>query len=130
MSAKYKELYNGVDDQANLNELKAGIHKRIDCSSNQYVDLVTPKIIEYSAAKLRPGKTDPILNITSDCLKNGPAILFSILSYCLQSYIVHGHVSDFLLMSTLVPIVKDKFGDTTCSSNYRSIAKQLGHEDV
>ena len=72
--------------------------------------------------KLKPGKTDPLLCITSDCLVDGPQILFDLLSYCLQSYVVHGHVSEFLLMSTMVPIVKDKLDDITSSDNYRSIA--------
>ena len=40
----------------------------------------------------------------------------------MKSYLIHGHVSDFLLISTLLPIIKDKLGDTTVSSNYRSIA--------
>ena len=72
--------------------------------------------------KLKPAKTDPLLSITSDCLVNGPQILFDLLSYCLQSYIIHGHVSEFLLISTMVPIVKDKLADITSSDNYRSIA--------
>ena len=40
----------------------------------------------------------------------------------LKAYLVHGHVSDFLLISSLQPIIKDKLGDYSLSSNYRSIA--------
>ena len=35
---------------------------------------------------------------------------------------IHAHVTDFLLTSMLVPIIKDKLGDITSSDNYRSIA--------
>ena len=35
---------------------------------------------------------------------------------------MHGHISNFLLISTLLPIIKDKLGDTSVSKNYRSIA--------
>ena len=48
--------------------------------------------------------------------------MFEILSICFKSYIVHAHVSEFLLISTLVPIIKDKLGDITSSNNYRYIA--------
>ena len=59
---------------------------------------------------------------TSDYLIHAPDKLFEILSICFKSYIVHAHVSEFLLISTLVPIIKDKLGDITSSNNYRSIA--------
>ena len=34
---------------------------------------------------------------------------------------IHGHITDFLLSSMLIPIIKDKLGDITSSDNYRSI---------
>ena len=39
----------------------------------------------------------------------------------MRPYLIHGHISDFLLISSLLPIIKDKLGDTSVSSNYRSI---------
>ena len=35
---------------------------------------------------------------------------------------VHAHVSNILLLATLIPIPKDKLGDLSASNNYRSIA--------
>ena len=35
---------------------------------------------------------------------------------------IHAHITDFLLTSMLIPIIKDKLGDLTNSDNYRSIA--------
>ena len=35
---------------------------------------------------------------------------------------MHGHVTNSLLLATLIPIPKDKLGDHTSSNNYRSIA--------
>ena len=40
----------------------------------------------------------------------------------IRAFVVHGHVSNSLLLATLVPIVKDKLGDLCSSQNYRSIA--------
>ena len=44
------------------------------------------------------------------------------LAIILRGYIAHAHISDFLLVSNLIPIVKDKLSDMTSSNNYRSIA--------
>ena len=34
---------------------------------------------------------------------------------------IHGHISELLMTSTLIPIPKDKLGDPCSSENYRSI---------
>ena len=122
LADKYKTLYNGVDDKENLHEFQVKLNKNICENSCKYSSLFTPEILKQCARKLKSGKTDPIFSITSDYLIHGPPILFELLSFCLQSYINHGHVSDILLISTMVPLVKDKLGDLTSSNNYRSIA--------
>ena len=37
-------------------------------------------------------------------------------------FLIHGHVSKVLFIAVIVPLLKDKMGDTGCSDNYRSIA--------
>ena len=86
------------------------------------MSLITCGIIKTASQKLKPSKTDPLLCVTSDFFMNAPIILYDLLSTIMKSYFVHGHVSDFLLISTLVPIVNDKLSDISSSNNYRSIA--------
>ena len=40
----------------------------------------------------------------------------------MKSFLIHGHITYFLLLATLLPIIKDKLGSINVSSNYRSIA--------
>ena len=79
-------------------------------------------LIKIIVKKLNSSKNDPIYLISSDCLKNALEVLFIHLSKIIRCFIYHGHVSKFLLISSLIPVVKDKFGDITVSRNYRSIA--------
>ena len=37
-------------------------------------------------------------------------------------FLVHGHISLMVMVSTIIPLIKDKLGDITSSNNYRSIA--------
>ena len=39
-----------------------------------------------------------------------------------KMFLIHGHVSLFILLSTLVPLIKDKLANKCTSKNYRSIA--------
>ena len=86
------------------------------------VNKITPKLVKQATLHLKPGKSDPGLTFTSDIFMNAPDILFVHLASVIRCFIIHGHVTDFLLLSTLVPIIKDKLGDQCASKNYRSIA--------
>ena len=74
--------------------------------------LIACGIIKTASQKLKPSKTEPLLCVTYDFFVNAPIILYDHLSIIMKCYFDHGHVSDFLLISTLVPIVKDKLSDT------------------
>ena len=71
---------------------------------------------------MKDDKSDPIFSFSTDCIKNGPDSLFDLLSLLIRSFLTHGHVTVFLLLATLVPIIKDKLGRIDSSKNYRSIA--------
>ena len=48
--------------------------------------------------------------------------LVELLTIIIRCYLIHGHVTRYLLLATLVPIIKDKLGSLNSSKNYRSIA--------
>ena len=118
----YKTLYNSVDDYEGLIKVAEILDSKIDSESNKEVVKVTPALIHEAAKHIKPGKSDPVYDFSSDCLKSAPVELFSHLSSIIKSFLIHGHVSMVLLLSTLVPIIKDKFGNVCSSKNYRSIA--------
>ena len=37
-------------------------------------------------------------------------------------YMTHGHLSSVILVSTIIPLIKDKLGDISSSNDYRSVA--------
>ena len=118
----YEELYNREEDKENLEELLQNINARIGNESHIQINKVNPNLIKEALDKIKSNKSDPLLDFSSDFLKNAPEILYVHLSDIIRSFLIHGHVSNFLLLATLVPIVKDKLGDLNLSSNYRSIA--------
>ena len=118
----YENLYNSVDDENNLKDVAKIIESKISEGCAGEVRRVTPDLVREAVKKIKPNKSDPVYDFTSDCLKNAPSILFIHLCNILRSFLIHAHVSSILLLSTLVPIVKDKLGNLCSSKNYRSIA--------
>ena len=86
------------------------------------IKLVTPEVVKKAAHKLKSGKSDPVYSYSSDCFKNSSDEMFEKLSMVIQSFLVHGHITQILLLATLVPLIKDKLGSTNISKNYFSIA--------
>ena len=71
---------------------------------------------------MKSGKSDVQFHFNSDCLINGPAALISHLTNLVKVMVLHGKAPLFLLVCSLVPLVKDNLGDLTASENYRAIA--------
>ena len=104
----YETLYNSVDDSGELKAINDEVNKKLNASHLIDVSKVTPTIVKEASTHIEDDKTDPIFSFSSDCIKNGPDLLFETLSLVLKSFLIHGHVTVFLLLATLVPIIKDK----------------------
>jgi len=72
--------------------------------------------------ELKCGKSDECSGLMSDHVINTSDGLFIHISLLLTGLLVHGTVSDGLLGSTIIHILKGKTTNRTASSNYRSIA--------
>jgi hypothetical protein len=117
----YNELYNSTNDKSEENDIRNKIEKLIVNTQIEDVEMVRPDIIKKAAHKLKPGKSDPLFSFSSDCIKIGPEKLYSLLSSLYQGFLTHAHVTQGLLISTLVPIVKDQLSSISNSKNYRSV---------
>ena len=115
----YKQLYNSIDDRDALMKVKQNLKDRVNSSLN---DVQTPSIVEEAIGRLKNNKSDPLFDFSSECLKNAPMVLCEHLTLLFRHYLTHGYISLELMLSTLIPLVKDKLGDITSSNNYRSIA--------
>ena len=118
----YSKLYNSVDDKIECELLMTEINDQITHAQLHEVNMVTPNIIKDSAKNLSNSKSDPVYAYSSDCIKHGTDYLYEMLAVAFQSYLIHGHMTLFLLLATLIPIIKDKLGSINSSKNYRSIA--------
>ena len=104
----YETLYNSVDDMEEMITLNEYVENNISHSQLLEVNKVTPDVIRTAAKNLSDDKTDPVYPYSSDCIKNGTDRLFKMLAVWIQSYLIHGHITLFLLLATLIPIIKDK----------------------
>ena len=118
----YNELFNRGNDEEKINEMKENLEEEIGCDDLLEVERINANTIKEAMEKIKANKSDSIYDFSSDFLKHGPDILHEHLANILKAFAIHGHVTEQLLLATLVPLVKDKLGDLCSSKNYRSIA--------
>ena len=88
---------HSLDDKTNLARIET-LESKVNKASLNDLKVITPELMKAASQKLKPGKSDPLLKLTSEFFLNAPAILYDLLSLILKSFITHDHVSDFLLL--------------------------------
>ena len=117
----YSNLYNSFDDAEDVALIREEVEAKISEVSLEDVKKVTADEVKKATERLKPGKSDPSFSFSSDCLKINSRTLLDYLAIMIQSFLIHGHVPQFMLMATLVPIIKDKLSSISSSKNYRSV---------
>ena len=118
----YNELFNRGKDDDKIDAMKIELERGISRDDVSETDRINSEVIKEAMKQIKGNKSDAIYDFSSDFLKHGPDILYEHLANIMKTFAVHGHISEHLLVATLVPLVKDKLGDLCSSKNYRSIA--------
>ena len=118
----YSKLYNQHEHGPDFAQLNQDISEGVGAWSLVDADRVTVDLVRKVLKQMKNGKNDALYDVQSDCLTNGPDALISHLTNLLKTFIVHGSVPYFVLICTLLPLVKDNLADITSSDNYRAIA--------
>ena len=118
----YSELYNTHEHGPAFDEVKNKISGNITPDSIAQVNRISESLVEDALKSMRAGKNDALFDFQSDCIINGPRLLITHLTNMIKSFVMHGQVPYFILVCTLLPLVKDNLADITSSDNYRAIA--------
>ena len=106
-----------------FNGLVENIKSEISDESILEVEKIDIDLIKTALQKMKAGKTDVLFDFSSDILINGPEILLEHIVNLFRAFLIHGKFPVFLLLCSLLPIIKDNLGDLASSDNYRAIAK-------
>ena len=118
----YSQLYNSVNGENDIDTISRKINRSINNESLKHVDLVTPNLIGEIVKKIKNNKNDPVFFFNTDCIKRAPPTFFALIANIIKASLIHGHMSESLLIATNILLLKDKKGDIESSDNYRSIA--------
>ena len=83
---------------------------------------VSTKSVSKIIGKLECGKSAGPDGIGAEYLKFSTIKIHVVLSMCFTLYLAHGYLPPAMIETTIVPIVKNKSGNLSDSSNYRPIA--------
>ena len=121
-SEVYEKLYNSTEDALETNKILKDVDASVGESDLNDVDLITPDLVNEVVKEIRSNKCDPVFAFNSDCIKRSPYLLYYHIACMIKCFLIHAHVSNVLMVATIIPLLKDKLGDVESSDNYRSIA--------
>ena len=127
-SNKYRNLYYSVSYDVNqMNILKTHVsNDSHSCESH----IVMVHNVVSSVKLLKSGKHDGNKGHFTNHLIHGTHRLHCSISMLFGSMISHGYVPDDMLLSTLIPIPKNKRKSLNGADNYRAIALTQQYNDT
>jgi hypothetical protein len=105
-----------------MSNLRRGIDDKITMDGYNEHCIVTARDVVDAVSRLKPGKHDGSIGLSSDHVKNACDEWYVHISMLLSALIVHGSITDDLSTSTVLPIPKGKNLNYSDSTNYRGIA--------
>jgi len=124
---KYNELYSSVpynvDEMIKVKRNLNNDYRNKCCKGKCNTDHnITPQDVSSAIRKLKPHKVDGKFDSFSDNLINGSDQLYVHLSILFNCMLKHNNIPPDMMLSTLIPIPKNRKKSLTDSNNYRSIA--------
>ena len=90
----YEEIFNREKDENNLKELLNSINSDIGNDAQVEIERIDSNLIKEALKKIKPNKSDPLCDFSSDFLKNAPEMLYVHLAAIIRAF--------FLLMAMSV----------------------------
>ena len=124
---KYEQLYNSVsfDDshmKLLLDDISKNIHETCNCGKCYHSHGVSVVEIKKALSYINHGKSDGTAGLYTDHLINAPIRFHVFLSLLFKSMLTHGSPAEGFMLSTIIPIPKNKRKSMNDSNNYRGIA--------
>ena len=121
--SKYQDLYTSVSyDDSVLCQFRADVNQSLTASGYDGNCIFQFNDIRDAVYKLKSGKNDGNLGLSSDYFVNACDELFIHTALLLSSLTVHGYAPSDMLISTVIPIPKGRNVNVTDSANYRGIS--------
>ena len=114
----YQSLLNSVESTQHKASVKLETTNILNSSKISF----TPIDISNAFKSLKLGKACGVDGVSAEHFLYAHNVLHVLLSLLFTSFITHGYLPPDFMKTALVPIIKNKTGDTSDKNNYRPIA--------
>ena len=113
----YKSLLNSVQNEESKKSVMLDINQQHETSIT-----ITPFNILDALKSIKCGKSSGVDGISAEHFVFAHSRIHVLLSLLFSAFITHGYLPDMFMKTAIVPIIKNKTGDTSDKNNYRPIA--------
>jgi len=116
--AHYESIMNCVTNEANKADVMSSLSD-ITCD-NRIV--ITTDCVKEALKDIKKGKAAGLDGLAAEHFVYADSSLCVLLSLLFTCMLTHGHLPPLFMQSAILPIIKNKTGDTADKSNYRPVA--------
>ena len=113
----YKSLLNSVQNDELKNSVKSDINQQHPNSI-----IITPFNVLDALKNIKCSKSCGVDGISAEHFVFAHSRIHVLLSLLISAFITHGYLPDMFMKTAIVPIIKNKTGNTSDKNNYRSSA--------
>lgn len=118
----WQKHFHSILNSVNNNTSEADVNRWISDNRDTYCLTIQPNEIAESLKSLKRGKSSGVDGLAAEHLIFSHETLHVHLSILFTSFCSHGYLPNDFMKSAIVPILKDKSGDSSDVNNYRPIA--------
>jgi len=118
----WKNHFEGVMNSVKSETDKANILKSVESLSNSNLINISPLQVETALKAAKKGKSAGMDGLASEHFIYADRSVCVHLAMLFSTMLVHGHLPNDFMSSAVIPIIKNKTGDTSDKSNYRPVA--------
>ena len=117
----FESLLNNVTTYANMQNVKERV-QNTEYLHNGNNLLITPCMVQNGIDKLKSGKACGNDGLSAEHFIHSDRRITILLSIFYNRVISHGHLLDDFMKTIIIPLIKNKSGDTSNVNNCRPIA--------
>jgi hypothetical protein len=123
-ASHFSSLFNSTSCEAHKVSVLNSIENRLRSQAPNIVSdaTITTREVADAIRGLSRGKSSGPDGLSAEHFLSAPGTLPCFLSMAFNCSVAHGYLPSVIMKSNIVPVIKDKAGDSSDKSNYRPIA--------
>jgi hypothetical protein len=122
IASMWRSHFHGIMTAVKRDDHRVPVNEALQATARQDLARVSPRMVQHALKKSKKGKACGMDGLAAEHFIYADDIISVLLSMFFNCMLSHCYIPNDFMCSAILPIVKNKTGDTSAKSNYRPVA--------